>query len=449
MTTTAANQNARDILSVSRLNRACRQLLETHLPMVWVEGEISNLARPSSGHWYFTLKDDQAQVRCAMFRNRNQLVKFTPDHGAQVLIRARVSIYEGRGDYQLIAEHMEEAGLGALQRAFEALKLRLNCEGLFAPEHKLPLPSHPQHIAVITSATGAAIRDILSVAHRRYPGQAITVIPVPVQGEQAAPAIINALRQAQQSTWFDAIILARGGGSIEDLWAFNDESLARAIFECKLPIISAVGHEIDFTIADFVADHRAPTPSAAAELLVPDTQALVDKIRVQENALTRAVTGELQRQQQRLEALGQRLRHPGEKLRHQAQQLDHLEARMVRNVREQQERQQQQFASLLARLRRSSPNQLIGTRMREVITLQTELKRAIGHKLQTSRQSLHEQMRVLDSVSPLATLERGFAAITDGEGRLVKDYNQVQPGEHINARLGRGRLHCEVIASDG
>src|SRR5690625_2927780 len=263
----SSSGTGRDVLSVSQLNRRSKQILETHLPLVWVEGEVSNLSRPSSGHWYFTLKDDQAQVRCAMFRNRNQLVRFNPAQGQQLLLRARVSLYEGRGDYQLIVEHMEEAGFGALQRAFEELKTRLSQEGLFASERKRPLPTLPKHIGVITSPTGAAIRDILSVLKRRFPAVPVTVLPVPVQGKEAAPAIVSALDLANRSELFDVLILARGGGSLEDLWPFNEEAVARAIYASRTPVVSAVGHEVDFSIADFVADVRAPTPSAAAELV--------------------------------------------------------------------------------------------------------------------------------------------------------------------------------------
>lgn len=232
----------RDVLSVSQLNRRAKQLLETHLPLLWVEGELSNVSQPSSGHWYFTLKDDQAQVRCAMFRNRNMLVRFAPRQGQQVLIRARVSLYEGRGDYQLIVEHMEEAGFGALQRAFEALKVKLAGEGLFDEAHKQAMPSLPTHIAVITSPTGAAIRDVLSVLNRRFPAIPVTVVPVAVQGKEAAPQIVRALELANQAGLFDVIVLARGGGSLEDLWPFNEESVARAIFASELPVVSAVGH---------------------------------------------------------------------------------------------------------------------------------------------------------------------------------------------------------------
>src|SRR5690606_31569338 len=248
---------------VSQLNRRAKQLLETHLPLLWVEGELSNVSQPSSGHWYFTLKDDQAQVRCAMFRNRNMLVRFKPQQGQQVLLRARVSLYEGRGDYQLIAEHMEEAGAGALQRAYEELKQKLAAEGLFSDDLKQPLPSLPRHIGVITSPTGAAIRDILHVLARRFPAIPVTVLPVAVQGKEAAPQIVKAIQLANRADLFDVLILARGGGSLEDLWPFNEEVVARAIHASKLPIVSAVGHEVDFTIADFVADLRAPTPSVA------------------------------------------------------------------------------------------------------------------------------------------------------------------------------------------
>src|SRR5690554_5847445 len=299
--------SSREILSVSHLNRRCRQLLETQLPMVWVEGEISNLAHPSSGHWYFTLKDDQAQVRCAMFKNRNQAVTFSPEQGQHVLLRARASLYEGRGDYQLIAEHMEEAGLGRLQREFEALKKKLASEGLFDPDNKRPLPTLPQHVAVITSPTGAAIRDILAVLQRRFPACKVTVVPAPVQGREAAGHLREALALALRANLFDAIIIGRCGGSLEDLWAFNDEALARAIAASPVPIISAVGHEIDFTIADFVADVRAATPSNAAEIVVDRADNFIARIDRAERRLRAALALAVARRQQRLHVLDTRL----------------------------------------------------------------------------------------------------------------------------------------------
>ena len=266
----------RQILSVSQLNRQTRQLLETHLPLIWVEGELSNFACPASGHWYFSLKDEQAQVRCAMFRNRNSRVRLPsggrPGNGLQVLVRCRVSLYEGRGEFQLIVEHMEEAGLGALQRRFEQLKNKLDSEGLFTTEHKQPLPALPRRIGVITSPTGAAIQDILQVLQRRFAAIPVTIYPTAVQGQEAIAGLTHAIEQANDHGSCDVLIVGRGGGSMEDLWAFNEESVARAIFASDIPIISAVGHEVDFTIADFVADQRAPTPSAAAELLSPDSR---------------------------------------------------------------------------------------------------------------------------------------------------------------------------------
>jgi exodeoxyribonuclease VII large subunit len=264
-----SNLSNRDVLSVSDLTRSARMLLEEEFPNVFVEGEISNFSKPASGHWYFTLKDDKSQLRCAMFRNKNSRLRFVPRNGLQVIVRGKISLYEGRGDFQMIAEHMEEAGDGALRRAFEKLKAQLDREGLFDPAAKQPVPNLPNHLAVITSPTGAAIRDVLHVFERRFPALKVTIIPVPVQGDEAIPRIVEAIDLANRYSDlpFDAILLTRGGGSLEDLWAFNTEPVARAIFNSALPIVSAVGHEIDITIADFVADLRAPTPSAAAELL--------------------------------------------------------------------------------------------------------------------------------------------------------------------------------------
>ena len=297
----------REVFSVARLNREARAILEGHFPLIWVEGELSNLARPSSGHLYFSLKDEQAQVRCAMFKPRNQLLGFKPDNGMQVLARARVSLYEGRGEFQLIIEHMEEAGDGALRRAFEQLKSKLAAEGLFDAAHKKPLPVLPRRIGVVTSPTGAAIRDILSVLKRRFPAIPVLVYPVPVQGQGAAEKIAGAIRLAAQHGECDVLIISRGGGSLEDLWAFNEEVVARAIYDCALPVVSGVGHEIDFTIADFVADHRAATPSAAAEMVSPDQADWLQQLRGFELRLTQLLRAMLGRNRQQLVWLEQRL----------------------------------------------------------------------------------------------------------------------------------------------
>ena len=434
----------RDVLSVSQLNRKAKQLLETHLPLLWVEGELSNVSQPSSGHWYFTLKDEQAQVRCAMFRNRNMLVRFAPRQGQQVLIRARVSLYEGRGDYQLIVEHMEEAGFGALQRAFEALKLKLANEGLFDDAYKQPLPSLPKHIAVITSPTGAAIRDVLSVLDRRFPAIPVTVIPVAVQGKEAAPQIVRAIDLANRAGLFDVVILARGGGSLEDLWPFNEESVARAIHASELPIVSAVGHEVDFTIADFVADLRAPTPSAAAELLVPDAEDWLETFAGYEILLQEAIERKLQSFKQRLEWLRTRLRHPGERLQQQAQRLDGLELRLVRAVDHQLLRCHTRLNTLVLRQKPLQPRLRIHQLSQQVSQHHASLVKNMQRHLQAQQQRLAEAARLLQTVSPLNTLQRGYAIATDSHHKVITNSSQVAPGDSINARLAEGELQCRV-----
>ncbi len=434
----------RDVLSVSQLNRKAKQLLETHLPLLWVEGELSNVSQPSSGHWYFTLKDEQAQVRCAMFRNRNMLVRFAPRQGQQVLIRARVSLYEGRGDYQLIVEHMEEAGFGALQRAFEALKLKLANEGLFDDAYKQPLPSLPKHIAVITSPTGAAIRDVLSVLNRRFPAIPVTVIPVAVQGKEAAPQIVRAIDLANRAGLFDVVILARGGGSLEDLWPFNEESVARAIHASELPIVSAVGHEVDFTIADFVADLRAPTPSAAAELLVPDAEDWLETFAGYEILLQEAIERKLQSFKQRLEWLRTRLRHPGERLQQQAQRLDGLELRLVRAVDHQLLRCHTRLNTLVLRQKPLQPRLRINQLNQQVSQHHATLVKNMQRHLRAQQQRLTEAARLLQTVSPLNTLQRGYAIATDSHHKVITNSSQVAPGDSINARLAEGELQCRV-----
>jgi exodeoxyribonuclease VII large subunit len=392
------------VYSVARLNREARLLLESGLGRVWVEAEISNFARPSSGHWYFSLKDSEAQLRCAMFRQRNQFARFTPRDGQQVLARGRVSLYEPRGDYQLIVEQLEEAGLGALQRAFEQLRDRLAAEGLFAPGRKRALPAAPQTIGVITSPTGAALRDILHILARRYAAAAVIVYPVPVQGAAAAPAIAAALDQASARAECDVLILARGGGSLEDLWAFNDERVARAIARAAVPVVAGIGHETDVTIADFVADRRAPTPSGAAELVAPDTGGWLRQLARLGARFAAAMQRQLADDVQRLTILRHRLEraHPGARLTQSSQKLDDLEQRLQRAWREQAQR---------------------------------------------ARARIELAARALQAVSPLATLARGFAVLTRGrDGALLTDVAAVADGEDIDARLGRGSLRARVIA---
>lgn len=439
----------REILSVTQLNRQARQLLETHLPLLWVEGELSNVSIPSSGHWYFTLKDDQAQVRCCMFRNRNMAVRFKPQQGQHVLIRARVSLYEGRGDYQIIAEHMEEAGSGALQRAFDELKHRLSQEGLFNEAHKKALPALPRHIAVITSPTGAAIHDVLSVLERRFAGIPITVIPVAVQGKESAPQIVKAIDLANRTNLFDVILLTRGGGSMEDLWSFNEEIVARAIFNSQLPIMSAIGHEVDFTIADFVADLRAPTPSAAAEILVPDGDDWLDKFIGFEVLLEDAMLRKLSQLQKHLHHLRQRLRHPRERLEQQAQRLDNLELRLKNHIKNLLNHHQHQLSQLRLRMQAHHP-QVRLTQLRERLNIaRMQLHKAQFTYIDRQKTRLATAARMLNTLSPLNTLERGFALVNDETtGQLITNQQQLKPGQRLHTRIAQGGFHSIVESLD-
>ncbi len=438
----------RQVVSVSQLNRRAKQLLETQLPLLWVEGEISNLAQPSSGHWYFTLKDSRAQIRCAMFKNRNMQLRFSPQQGQQVLIRGRISLYEGRGDYQLIAEHMEEAGFGALQREFEALKFKLAGEGLFDEQRKQELPRLPKHIGVITSPTGAAIRDILSVLERRFAGLAVTVIPVPVQGDEAGPAIVGAIDSANRSGLFDCLILARGGGSLEDLWAFNLETVARAIANSKLPIVSAVGHEVDFTIADLVADYRAPTPSAAAETISPDADDWLQTFAGYEVLLEQALERRLQQAGQRIEWLRSRLRSPAERLQHQAQRLDHLELRLRGAINKKIDHKRQQLNLLRNKKQQFHPEETIKQQERELRHLWQRLQHNCHVLLDKRKQTLASNAHILNTVSPLNTLQRGYSITSDQQGKVLQNANQLAIGDRVNTRLATGQFQARIEAID-
>lgn len=442
-----------DILSVSRLNATVRLILEEGLPdPVWVEGEISNLSRPSSGHWYFSLKDAMAQVRCAMFRQANAKLRFTLEQGARVIVRARVSVYEARGDYQLIADYMEPAGDGELQRAFEALKQKLFAEGLFDEARKKPLPKFAGCIGIVTSPTGAAIRDILSVVRRRFPALPVIVYPVAVQGENAAPQIEKALQTAARRDECDVLIVARGGGSLEDLWAFNEERVARAIAACPIPIVSGVGHEIDFTIADFVADYRAPTPTAAAELLTPDQQQLIESLRATQSRLANLMGKTLVNRRQKLMWLEKRLeqQHPAQRLNQRRQRLDEMELRLVRAQRALLRHRQASSENLLMQLYRHSPRQTVQRYSDRHTQLSQRLTLAMQNNLDRLRQRLASTSRALDTVSPLATLSRGYAIVSRADnGHIVTNANTVDHGTRIVARLHEGSLLCTVDSAQG
>lgn len=437
------------VLSVGQLNRLARQLLEDCFPQIWVEGEISNLSRPSSGHWYFTLKDSQAQVRCAMFRNRNIRIRFQPGDGTKVLVKGTISLYEARGEYQLIAEDLLPAGEGLLAAQFEMLKQKLQQEGLFDPAHKKSLPAHIAHIAVITSATGAAIRDIIKVLERRSPNTRVTLLPVPVQGEQAPALIVNALNTANALAasgkhTFDVILLGRGGGSMEDLWAFNDERVARAIYASTLPIVSAVGHEIDFTIADFVADIRAPTPSAGAELLSRDQREQLQQLLGWRKRLLSSWQRVLQQKQQQLHWQQKRLQHPGQRLRQWALRLDELDMRLRNTVRRRLREQHQHIHLLQSQLQRHNPAQQLQHLRVRFVTLRKQLTNANTQLLKRQQQRLHAVAKLLNGVSPLATLQRGYAIVSNAKGDVLRDSQQARIGDTVSARLTKGQLICTV-----
>jgi exodeoxyribonuclease VII large subunit len=409
----------RQVFSPSLLVREARDLLEGHFPLLWIEGEISNFSRPSSGHFYFSLKDSQAQIRCAMFKPKSTYLRFRPPDGMRVLARARVGLYEARGEFQLIVEHMEESGEGALLRLLQELKTRLAAEGLFDAIHKRALPRAPRRIGVITSPTGAAVRDVLSVIARRYPLVEVDILPVPVQGRDAAAAIVAMLIAASAAGRHDVLLLTRGGGSLEDLWSFNDEALARAIRASAIPVISAVGHEVDFTIADFVADLRAATPSAAAELLVPDIIAIHNGLRHQQHRLEQAMRRLLRAAAQRTDNAFARLRaqHPQLRLRSGRQRLDQLHARLWR----------QRPVAALAR------------RRDQVLRLQRGLSNTATVALRRRTARLDALRRALHAVSPLATLQRGYAILLDAEnGRVVRSVAQALPVNHFVVRLADG-----------
>jgi len=397
-----ATESTGEILSPSQLNTLARGLLEDAFPLVWVEGELSSVARPSSGHLYFCLKDARAQVRCAMFRPKSTWLKFAPREGLRVLARGRLTLYEARGEYQLVLDHMEEAGEGALRRAFEELKARLQAEGLFDEARKRPLPAYVRRLAVLTSPTGAAVRDVLSVLGRRFALTEVDVLPVQVQGATAAAQITAMLQRAAASGRYDVILLARGGGSLEDLWAFNDEWLARAIAASPVPVVSAVGHETDFSLSDFAADLRAPTPSAAAELLVPHA----DDLR------------------RRLQSLSQRVSATQKvRLRQAAQRADRAALR-------------------LQALRPQARLKLLAQRQAEALR---RLRAARQRRHERDAARLRELARSLSAISPLATVARGYAILQHDDGRVVRAVGDVGRGDELNARVSDGQIRLKVL----
>jgi len=436
----------RSILTPSTLNRLVRDLLGDVFPFVWIEGELSNVAKPASGHLYFTLKDSGAQVRCAMFKPKSASLRFRPVDGMQVLLRAKVGLYEPRGEFQLVAESMEPAGEGALQREFEQLKARLDAEGLFAQARKRPPPRYAKRIGVITSATGAAVRDVLSVLSRRWPLADVEVLPVPVQGREAPPAIVKMLNKASASGRYDVLLLTRGGGSLEDLWAFNDEAVARAIHTSAVPVVSAVGHEIDFSIADFVADLRAPTPSAAAELLVPDAVATIRHLQQLQQRLLTLQQRKLQAHSQRVDHLFARLQaqRPQARLARDRERLIHLQRRLTGVLREQSQQRETRLERLHNRLLAQHPRTRLPLLARRLAEQDQRLRRAIALTLERKQTSIRHTGRALHAVSPLATLDRGYAILFDETGRVLRSVTATKQDERLTARLADGELRVRV-----
>ena len=437
----------RPVLTPSQLNTLARNLLEDAFPLVWVEGELGNVTRPSSGHLYFNLKDERAQVRAAMFKPKSTWLKFQPREGLRVLARGRLTLYEARGEYQLVLDHMEEAGEGALRRAFEQLKAKLAAEGLFDPERKRPLPAHVRRLAVITSPTGAAVRDVLSVLSRRFPLLEVDVLPSLVQGNTAAAQIASLLRRVDASGRYDAILLARGGGSLEDLWAFNDEHLARTIAAANTPVVSAIGHETDFSLADFAADLRAPTPSAAAELLVPDQRDLMARLQALQRRLATLQTHRLRNAMQRADRASLRLQALRPQARLQLLQRRQQEAMRCLQLFWQRrlEQQRTRLRHADAVLRASRPERRLARLQERLQALRPRAQAALARQLQNDALKLRSLARSLESVSPLATVARGYSILSTADGMVVRSVAQVESGDTVRAKLADGELDLRVL----
>ncbi|MEW6775566.1 MAG: exodeoxyribonuclease VII large subunit [Bdellovibrionota bacterium] len=436
-----------EVFTVSQLTRRVRGLLEQSFPLLWVVGEISNFRAPSSGHWYLTLKDEGAQIPLVMFRGQNRFLRFRPEDGMEVLVRGRLTVYEPRGQYQLLAEHMEPKGAGALQIAFEQLKEKLAKEGLFDPARKRPLPFLPETVGLVTSLSGAVVRDVCSVLLRRHPGIKLLIDPVRVQGEGAAAEIAAALDGFGKRRDVDVVILARGGGSIEDLWAFNEEHLARAIAACPVPVVSAVGHETDFTIADFVADVRAPTPSAAAEMVAPVRAELLARVESLEARLTRLTAGEVERRRLRVHALAEVIKDPRLALAGLRRRLDEAEGALLASLSEPLRRHRARLESLRAIQLARSPLPQVQALKAKTQGLGDALKAAGPRHLTHLREKTSALAATLDALSPLAVLGRGYSVARLPDGRAVRQSSEAPAGTSLDIVLYKGKLQAQVTKS--
>ena len=435
--------------TVSELNRLSRQTLESKFPLIWVEGEISNFSMPASGHWYFKMKDETATISCAMFRKQNSRSSFKPQNGIKALARCKITIYEVSGNYQLIIEQIESAGIGALQRKFEELKKQLFNEGIFDDEHKLPIPKYPKKIGIITSPTGAAIQDILSILKRRYPIASVLVYPSIVQGNtldgtSAAKELTERIIFANKENNCDVLILTRGGGSIEDLWAFNDETLARSIHNSKIPIISAVGHEIDYTICDFVSDCRAPTPSAAAEIVSPDINSIVQRLNEKELQLNHMILGFLQERYQKIDNLFIRIRNPNDYLFHVKTQIEGLRNRIYKNITSKIKIDKETLTHIDKNLQRNHPSEYLYNLFDRLCILEKRLNNEVIELLITKRKKWESSLRLLEAVSPLNTIKRGYAIVLNKDKKIIKRTSDIKINDRIFTMLGDGGVFSNI-----
>ena len=441
--------NTQEIISVSEINRRAKSILEENFPFVWIQGEVSNFFSAASGHWYFSLKDESSEIRCAMFANKSHRITFEPKDGDHLVLNGTLSIFEGRGQYQIIVEHIELAGEGALLKAFEELKKKLLTEGLFDDSLKKKLPSYPRSIAVVTSPDGAVIQDIINVLSRRSPFFNLTVVPTLVQGEKAAPLICEALNKASNLENIDLIILARGGGSIEDLWAFNNEEVARAIVNCPIPLVSAVGHETDFTISDFVADIRAPTPSIAAEIISQPYSELKETLEGYQSYLLKSFESQFDSQRTRITNLIKRIRHPGDKLREIGQKVDYLETALIQEMHQKVSFKKNQLNLTQLSLQQNSPQNKVKEAKVYLQNASKDLLKAFNLKIERKRKLLGELVATIEAVSPLSVLARGYSIISiEPEGKILSSSNQVKIGQTISAVLNKGSIKAEVKSKD-
>jgi len=441
--------NTQEIISVSEINRRAKSILEENFPFVWIQGEVSNFFSAASGHWYFSLKDESSEIRCAMFANKSHRITFEPKNGDHLVLNGTLSIFEGRGQYQIIVEHIELAGEGALLKAFEELKKKLLTEGLFDDSLKKKLPSYPRSIAVVTSPDGAVIQDIINVLSRRSPFFNLTVVPTLVQGEKAAPLICEALDKASNLENIDLIILARGGGSIEDLWAFNNEEVARAIVNCPIPLVSAIGHETDFTISDFVADIRAPTPSIAAEIISQPYSEIKETLEGYQSYLLKSVESQFDSQRTRITNLIKRIRHPGDKLREIGQKVDYLETALIQEMHQKVSFKKNQLNLSQLSLQQNSPQNKVKEAKVYLQNASKDLLKAFNLKIERKRKLLGELVATIEAVSPLSVLARGYSIIsTEPEGKILSSSDQVEIGQTISAVLNKGNIKAEVKSKD-